>query len=143
MKHALFRLPPFVRASSLPAAWRAAFLPASGAASALLTVWLLLAMDQRALTLWRIHALLVGAAGPVSSLALLHALERAEAPMPLRLYAALPVVAAVATFARAAPRVALAGVRGCYACRGRARCYVGDAPDRVERRTVHGEHRAG
>ena len=111
VKHALFRLPPFVRASSLPASWRAAFLATSGAASALLAVWLLLAMDQRGLTLWRLHALLLGAAGPVSSLALLHLLERAEAPMPLRLYGALPIVAAVATLAAAIVVWSLPGVR--------------------------------
>jgi hypothetical protein len=98
VKQALFRLPPFVRASSLPAPWRAAFLSASGAVSGLIAVWLLLVVGQRALTrLARFHALLVGAAGPVSSLALLHALERAEAPMPIPLYGALPLVAAVAT----------------------------------------------
>jgi hypothetical protein len=111
VKHALFRLPPFVRASSLPAAWRAAFLAMSGAASGLLAVWLVLAMDQRALTLWRLHALLLGAAGPVSSLALLHALERAEAPMPLALYGALPVVAAAATVSVALVVWRLPGVR--------------------------------
>ena len=111
VKHALFRLPPFVRASSLPAAWRAVFLATSGAASGLFAVWLLLVMDQRALTLWRLHALLVGAAGPVSALALLHALERAEAPMPLRLYAALPLVAAAATVSVALVVWRLPGVR--------------------------------
>ena len=111
VKHALLRLPPFVRASSLPAAWRAAFLATSGAASGLLAVWLLLAMEERALVLWRLHALLVGAAGPVSSLALLHVLERAEAPMPLRLYAALPVTAAVATVSAALVVWRLPGVR--------------------------------
>src|SRR6202034_2092522 len=31
VKHAVFRLPPFVRASSLPAPWRAVFLATSGA----------------------------------------------------------------------------------------------------------------
>ncbi len=111
VKHALFRLPPFVRASSLPTSWRAAFLATSAAVSALLAVWLLLAMEQRALALWRLHALLLGAAGPVASLALLHALERAEAPMPLRLYAALPVVAAVATVSVAGLVWCLPGVR--------------------------------
>jgi hypothetical protein len=111
VKHALFRLPPFVRASSLPAPWRAAFLASAGAVSALLAVWLLLAMEQRALTLWRFHALLLGAAGPVSALALLHLLERAEAPMPLRLYGALPLVAAVATLAVAVVVWSLPGVR--------------------------------
>ena len=109
--HALFRLPPFVRASSLPAIWRAVFLALSGAASGLVSVWLLLAMEQRALTLWRIHALVLGAAGPVSSLALLHALERAQAPMPVRLYAALPVAAAVATVSVALVVWRLPGVR--------------------------------
>ncbi len=112
-KHALFRLPPFVRASSLPAAWRAVFLASSGAVSGFLAVWLLLAIQQRALRLWRIHALLVGAAGPVASLALLHTLERAEAPMPLPLYATLPLVAAVATVfvGLLAPAWRLPGVR--------------------------------
>ena len=113
VKHALFRLPPFVRASSLPATWRAVFLATSGAASGLFAVWLILAMEQRALPIWRLHALIIGAAGPVAALALLHALERAEAPMPLRLYAALPVAAAVATVSIALLVVAsrLPGVR--------------------------------
>jgi hypothetical protein len=111
VKRALFRLPPFVRASSLPAGWRAVFLATAGGASGLFAVWLILAMDQRALILSRFHALLVGAAGPVSSLALLHTLERAEAPMPLRLYAALPVVAAVATVLAAVLVWRLPGVR--------------------------------
>jgi hypothetical protein len=109
--HALFRLPPFVRASSLPAIWRAVFLALSGAASGLVAVWLLLAMEQRALTLWRIHALVLGAAGPVSALALLHALERAQAPMPVGAYASLPVAAAVATVSVALVVWRLPGVR--------------------------------
>jgi len=111
VKHALFRLPPFVRASSLPAPWRAVFLAASGAASGLFSVWLLFAMDQRAIALGRFHALLIGAAGPVSTLAVLHALERAEAPMPLALYAALPLLAAVATVSVALVVWRLPGVR--------------------------------
>ena len=43
--------------------------------------------SRRALALWRLHALLLGAAGPVASLALLHALERrrsADAASALR-----------------------------------------------------------
>ncbi len=68
-------------------------------------------MDQRALTLWRIHALVLGAAGPVSALALLHALERSEAPLPLRLYASLPVAAATATVSVALVVWRLPGVR--------------------------------
>ena len=111
VKQALFHLPPFVRASSLPAPWRAAFLAMAGAASGLLAVWLLLAMDQRALTLWRFHALLVGAAGPVSALAILHVLERAQVPAPLALYGALPVAAAVATVSVALLVTRLPGVR--------------------------------
>jgi hypothetical protein len=111
LKHALFRLPPFVRASSLPALWRAVFLSLSGATAGLFAVWLLLAMEERALALWRLHTLLIGAAGPVSCLAVLHALERAEAPMPLRLYAALPLVAGAATVSAALIVSRLPGVR--------------------------------
>jgi hypothetical protein len=116
VKHALFRLPPFVRASSLPAPWRAAFLGTSGAVSALLAAWLLLSMEQRALSLWRLHALLIGAAGPVSSLGFLHALEKLDPAMPFRLppllcYGALPVVAAMATISSALLVACLPGVR--------------------------------
>jgi hypothetical protein len=97
---AVLRLPPFGRASSLPAAWRALFLAASGLLSAVLATWLLLraAMTDRAATSWRLHAILLGAAGPVAALALLHALEVAPAPMPVRLYALLPVAASLATW---------------------------------------------
>jgi hypothetical protein len=99
VNHAVFRLPPFVRASSLPAPWRALFLASSGALSAFLATWLLLAAsdDQRASS-WRLHALSLGAAGPVAALALLRVLEVAPAPMPLRLYALLPAAAAAATW---------------------------------------------
>jgi hypothetical protein len=97
--HAVFRLPPFVRASSLPAAWRALFLATTGALSALLATWLLLvASDDERSSAWRLHAIAIGAAGPVAALALLHVLEVAPAPMPLRLYALLPIAAAAATW---------------------------------------------
>jgi hypothetical protein len=109
--HAVFRLPPFVRASSLPAPWRATLLSASAAGCALLATFLLLAMDQRGLTVWRFHAIALGAAGPVTCLALLHVLERAAAPMPLRLYALLPITAAVSTVALALVVSRLPGVR--------------------------------
>jgi len=110
VNHAVFRLPPFVRASSLPAPWRALFLASAGALSAMLATWLLLAAsdDERASS-WRLHAIAIGAAGPVAALALLHVLEVAPAPMPLRLYALLPVVAVAATWLVSlalAPRVA-------------------------------------
>ena len=97
--HAVFRLPPFVRASSLPAEWRALFLGSTGALCALFATWLLLAAsdDERASS-WRLHAMVLGAAGPVAALALLHVLEVAPAPMPLRLYALLPVTAVAATW---------------------------------------------
>ena len=111
VRHALFRLPPFVRASSLPAPWRAVFLAASGAAAGLLAVWLLFAMDQRALTLSRFHALLLGASGPVSALALLHALERSEARVPVAVFASLPLAAALATVSVAVIVWRLPGVR--------------------------------
>jgi hypothetical protein len=99
VKHAVFRLPPFVRASSLPAAWRALFLASTGALSAMFATWLLLAAtdDERSAS-WRLHAIVLGAAGPVAALALLHVLEVAPAPMPLRLYALLPIVAVAATW---------------------------------------------
>ena len=99
VKHALFRLPPFVRASSLPAPWRATFLATSGATSGLLGVGLILAMQQRGAALSNFHAFALGAAGPVSCLALLHLLERAEESMPMKLYASLPVATALVTLA--------------------------------------------
>jgi hypothetical protein len=94
----------------LPAPWRALFLASAGALSAMLATWLLLAAsdDERASS-WRLHAIAIGAAGPVAALALLHVLEVAPAPMPLRLYALLPVVAVAATWLVSlalAPRVA-------------------------------------
>ena len=101
VNRAVFRLPPFVRASSLPAAWRALFLASSGGLSAMLAIWFLLRLrpstDDGASS-WRLHAILLGAAGPVSALALLRVLEVAPAPMPLRLYALLPVAASGATW---------------------------------------------
>jgi hypothetical protein len=108
---AVFHLPPFVRASSLPAGWRALLLASSGALSAMLAMGFLLSRrastEDRAPS-WRLHAILLGAAGPVSTLALLHVLEVAPAPMPLALYAMLPVVAAAATWA---PSLALGSAR--------------------------------
>jgi hypothetical protein len=128
VKHAVFRLPPFVRASSLPAPWRAVFLATSGVGSALLAVWLLLAMDERALVLWRLHALLVGAAGPVAALAFLHALEAHEknGQMPLGLppllcYGALPFVATATTLSAAALVTRLPGVRVTASRHGKGR----------------------
>jgi hypothetical protein len=88
-------------------------------------------MEQRALVLWRLHALLLGAAGPVSALAFLHALEKTEAPMPLWLYGALPLVAAGATLSAAVLVWCLPGVR------------VTASRAREERADRHGEHRAG
>jgi hypothetical protein len=74
-----------VRASSLAPGWRAVLLASSGAGAALFAVWLVLALaarpdlgDQQ--RMWRLHAIALGAAGPVGVLALLHALERADAP---------------------------------------------------------------
>ncbi len=99
---AVLRLPPFVRASSLPAGWRALFLASSGALSAMLAVGFLLGRRARAeerASSWRLHAIVLGAAGPVATLAVLHVLEVAPAPMPLPLYAMLPAVAAGATWA--------------------------------------------
>jgi hypothetical protein len=98
---AVLRLPPFVRASSLPAPWRALFLASSGALSALLATWSLLryrASTEDGASSWRLHAIVLGAAGPVAALGLLHVLEVAPAPMPLALYGLLPVVAAAATW---------------------------------------------
>ncbi len=127
VKDVVLRLPPFVRATSLSAPWRAAFLAVAGAGSALLAVWLLLVMDQRALVLWRLHALLIGSAGPVATLAMLHALEAHESggappllPLlgggaahlsPLVYYGVLPGAAALATLCAAALVTRLPGVR--------------------------------
>jgi len=111
VNHVVFRLPPFVRASSLAGRWRALLLASAAAASALLAVGALLAMDQRGLVLWRLHAIAVGGAGPVSALALLHTLERASAPMPIALYALLPVAAVAATLALVLLVSGLPGVR--------------------------------
>jgi hypothetical protein len=114
---ATFHLPPFVRASTLPATWRAALLATSGALSSLLAAWLLLKMEERALALWRLHALLLGAAGPVAALALLHSLEARDAgAMPLHLpplacYSSLPLVAAAMTLCVALLVARLPGVR--------------------------------
>jgi hypothetical protein len=89
--HAVFRLPPFTRASALPPAGRAALLALAGAASSLFAAWGVLYLAARRETAWRLHALALGGAGPVAALTLLHALERADA-QPL-LYLALPAVA--------------------------------------------------
>ena len=82
-----------------PSVRRALFLGSTGALCALFATWLLLAAsdDERASS-WRLHAMVLGAAGPVAALALLHVLEVAPAPMPLRLYALLPVTAVAATW---------------------------------------------
>jgi hypothetical protein len=76
-------LPPFVRASALAPAWRAVLLATSAAAAALLAAWSVLVLAARpegVEKMWRLHALALGAAGPVGTLGLLHALERANAP---------------------------------------------------------------
>jgi hypothetical protein len=88
---AVFSLPPFVRASALAPAGRAALLAASGGASSILSAWLVLLLVARRETAWRLHAIALGGGGPVAALTVLHALERADA-QPL-LYLALPVVA--------------------------------------------------
>ena len=109
--HAVLSLPPFVRASSLPASWRALLLFASAAASSLLAVGLLLLMEQRSFSLWRFHAFCIGSAGPLACLALLHALELARGPIPVGLFALLPLVASAAALATAALVSTLPGVR--------------------------------
>jgi hypothetical protein len=109
--HAVLSLPPFVRASSLPASWRALLLFASAAASSLLAGLLLLVMEQHAFSLWRFHAFCIGSAGPLACLALLHALELARGPVSLGLFALLPLAAAAAVLATAALVSTLPGVR--------------------------------
>jgi hypothetical protein len=108
--HAVFLLPPFVRASSLPVPARALLLAAAGLVSGVLAAWLLLVLEQKGLSLWRLHALALGAAGPVGCLGLLHALERAEKAPPLA-YGLLPVSAGAATLVVALLVWSLPGVR--------------------------------
>ena len=109
--HAVFLLPTFVRASSLPAEWRAVFLAAAGVTSGLIAVWILLLMEERGLGHWRLHAIALGAAGPVACLALLHALERAERYVKLcPVYASLPIAAGAAPYS--------SSLSLCGACRG-------------------------
>ena len=95
---ALRGLPPWAQASSLPSGLRSGLLALSGALAAGLAA--LAALRRRPAPRGRIHAILVGAAGPLAALALLRLLERTEAGWPV--YLSVPVACAVAVLGAAA-----------------------------------------
>ncbi len=95
---ALRGLPPWAQASSLPPWLRSALLGASGILAAALAA--LAALRRRPAPRGRIHAILVGAAGPLAALALLRLLERTE--VGAAVYLAVPVACAAAVVAAAA-----------------------------------------
>ncbi len=87
---ALRGLPPWAQASTLPSWLRAALLAISGALAAVLAA--LAALRRRPAPRGRIHAILVGAAGPLAALAFLRVLERTEAVAAV--YLAVPLACA-------------------------------------------------
>jgi hypothetical protein len=95
------RLPPFAQASALAPALRAVLLTLAAAGAGLLAVWttLLRAYDFDAPR--RLHAIAVGAAGPLATLGLLRAIERHEQLAMLPAYLSLPLASWLATLAMA------------------------------------------
>jgi hypothetical protein len=95
---ALRGLPPWAQASSLPPTLRSVLLAASGVLAAALAA--LAALLRRPAPRGRVHAILVGAAGPLAALALLRLLERTE--VGAAVYLTVPVACALAVLGAAA-----------------------------------------
>ena len=86
-------LPPWARASTLPTAMRAALFALAAAAAAGLSAYF--ALGFPAARYRRVHAILLGASGPLAALGTLRAFERADARVPL--FALVPLAATAST----------------------------------------------